>query len=330
MQSYCIFKTDRNLNLTSWDDPISQITGVKPSEAIGKKYSKIFPQILYKNKDALSLSLEKRKKIELKNHDFQCPISKIMADIKIEPITASRNIKGLSVTISDMSPCSILQKLKDSQRLIDIGKTASALAHGVRNPLNAIKGAVVYLSEKYSGDPDLMEFSSIMQDEISKLDNFISKFLSTSLSESDATNVDINSILKKIEIFMSLQSNAKKIRTIYEYGSMPEVMINAFQLEQAVLNVINNAIEAMPEGGKLKVRTYTENVLSNAFAVIEISDTGPGIPKSKINNLWGKCDKGRGFGLCITREILQSYKGNIEIKNSEEKGTTIKLHLRCD
>lgn len=328
MQQY-IFKTNPNLKVTSWDDSISHLTGIKTADAIGKKYNIVFPKILYKDKDALLLTLEKRKKIQLKNHNFQCLTSKIKAHITVEPLPTSQNINEICVTISDISPCFILQKLKDSQRLIDIGKTASALAHGVRNPLNAIKGAVVYLSEKYSRESELLEFSSIMQEEISKLDNFIANFLSTSFSEFNISDVDINSILKKLEILISLQTSAKKIKTIYKYGIIPKIMINAFQLEQAILNVINNALEAMPEGGTLKVKTYTENVLNDAFAVIEISDTGPGIPKSKINNLWSNCDKGHGFGLCITREILQYYKGKIEIKNLKGKGTTVKLYLRC-
>lgn len=329
MQQSYGFCTDRNLRITSWDEIISHVTGIKSSEAIGKKYYEVFPRILSKDKDALSLCLEKRKKIELKNYSFQCPHSVMKADVKIEPIKTSKDIKGLSVTIANMAPCTVSQKLKNSQRLIDIGKTASTLAHGVRNPLNAIKGAVVYLSERYSNEPALLEFSGIIQDEISKLDGFISKFLSASLSELDSTMVDINLILKKIEVFMSLQSSAGNIKTSYDYGAIPHVMINPSQMEQAILNVMNNAIEAMPAGGRLSVKTYPENLSGNDFAVIEISDTGPGIPKNKINDLWGNCDKGRGFGLCITREILQHYNGNIEIKSAKGKGATLKLSLPC-
>jgi two-component system nitrogen regulation sensor histidine kinase GlnL len=107
-------------------------------------------------------------------------------------------------------------------------------------------------------------------------------------------------------------------------------MINAFQIEQAILNIINNSLEAMQSGGQLMVRTYQKALSGSDFLVVEISDTGPGIAEGKIDTLAMPSDaekEGRGFGLFITREILQYYGGHLEIKSRKGTGTTIRLHL---
>jgi two-component system nitrogen regulation sensor histidine kinase GlnL len=84
-----------------------------------------------------------------------------------------------------------------------------------------------------------------MEEEISRLENFISRFLTSSVSDTEVMETDINSLLKKIEIFTSLQIYTRNVQSLYELGSIPPITINSFHLEQAILNVINNAIDAM-------------------------------------------------------------------------------------
>jgi two-component system nitrogen regulation sensor histidine kinase GlnL len=218
--------------------------------------------------------------------------------------------------------------LDESQHFISIGKQATIFAHRIRNPLNAIKGAVVYLREKYQKDQVLREFTDIMKDEIAKLDSSISKFLGASLSDMEMVESDINPILKKIEIITSLQANACKITSSYEYGKVPPVKIDSFQFEQAILNVINNSLEAMPEGGELKVSSKTTKRLGKKWAMLEISDTGGGIYRNeKRKSSTPSADEGRGFGLFITREVIQYFRGDMEIKSKRGAGTTVKMYL---
>lgn len=323
-----IFCTDKQLHVTSWGEELAELTGKKPPEVLGKKYFEMLPRIFLDDKDALSLVVEKNKPVTLKRYALRCFLDHIKADIRISPVRTAGKVKGVMVTISDPSPCSIARSLRNSQRFIDIGKTASTLAHGVRNPLNAIKGAVVYLSEKYANEPALVEFAKLMNEEISRLDNFISRFLSTSISDTGFTLTDINALLKRTEAFTSLQAHASNIRSVYELGDIPMTMVNAFQVEQAILNVINNAMDAMPSGGELVVKTRTEALSAQGFVVIEISDTGSGIPAKAAGVPSMPLDgRGKGFGLFITREILQYHNGHLEIKSRKGKGTTVRLYL---
>jgi len=300
-----------------------------PSSAVlGMKYYEVLPKILADDRDALSVALADKTPLNLKAYSFNCLYDRVKADVRIEPVRVdSGKVEVLRVEISPYSACSMDRKLQKSQRLIDIGKIASTLAHGVRNPLNAIKGSVVYLREKYSNEQTLIEFTRIMEEEITRLDNFISKFLSTSISVAGLSESDVNELLKKIEIYTSLQTHTNDISANYEYGDIPRVAIDSFQLEQAVLNVINNSIEAIGSGGHLSVKTRIQKVSGNDFVLIDISDTGPGMADNGINGISTE-NKGRGFGLFITREILQYYGGFIEIKSRKGAGTAVRLYLR--
>ncbi len=323
------FHTDNKLCVRRWGEGIAEFTGNPSSHIIGNKYYEIFPRIFIDNKDALSEVVKKNKALSLKGYYFTCPYSRIKTDIKIIPAkSANGKVNGVKVILRPRSTCSVAKKLNESQRLIDIGKIASTLAHGVRNPLNAIKGAVVYLKEKYHNEAPLIEFTRIMEDEILRLENFISRFLSSSISDTELSPTDINALLKKIEVYTSLQTYTGNIKSLYECGDVPPIMINAFHLEQAVLNVINNAIQAMKRGGQLNVKTFTEKRAHTAFAVIEISDTGPGIVHERIDDLAANTkNNGRGFGLFITYEILKYYQGHLEIKSKKDEGTTARLYL---
>jgi two-component system, NtrC family, nitrogen regulation sensor histidine kinase GlnL len=328
MKEIC-FSADKKLCICSWGKEVAEFTGQPSTHIIGNKYYEIFPRIFTDNKDALSEAIKNDKTLSLKGYSFNCLYGRIKADIRIKPIRSrDKKVDSVKVTIYPHSTCEVAKKLHQSQRLIDIGKIASTLAHGVRNPLNAIKGAVVYLREKYDYEEPLIEFTRIMEEEISRLENFISRFLSSSVSDTEVSETDINSLLKKIEIFTSLQIYTRNVQSLYELGSIPPITINTFHLEQAILNVINNAIDAMTGGGQLKIRTFTEERSSRIFVVIAISDTGPGMGDRKINDLSSENrENGRGFGLFITYEILKHYGGHLEIDSKKNMGTTVKLFI---
>ncbi len=321
-----IFSTDKELRITFWSEDLVRLTGKEAAQVRGRKYFEVLQPIFSDGKDALSLVLEEKKGRILKGYVFCCLLDHSTADIRISPAKGGA-VRAVKVTISNLSPCSFAVSFRHSQRFIDIGKNASTLAHGVRNPLNAIKGAVVYLSERYAAEPSFVEFAKIMNEEIARLDSFISKFLSTSISDEGFSPTDLNSLMKKLQSFTSLQAHVRNIKPAYEYGDIPPVMANAFQIEQAVLSVLNNAMDAMPSGGRLTVKTQRETH-SGDFVTIEISDTGSGMDGRRVDNPPNpRMTKGKGFGLGITREVLQYHGGHLEILSDKGKGTTVRLCL---
>ncbi|HAM53358.1 MAG TPA: histidine kinase [Nitrospiraceae bacterium] len=329
MKRLYTFYTDKKLNIISWGKDIADFTGESASTVLGKKYFEVLPRIFRDDRDALLTALKGKKQLTMKGYSVNCFNGQVKADIRINPLKAAGgNVEKIKVSFSPDSTCAMAKKLLSSQRYIDIGKITSTLAHGVRNPLNALKGAVVYINEKYAGEKTLLEFTKIIEDEIERLENFISRLLSTHVQDTGFSLIDINSLLKRIEILTSLQAKASNIRATYEYGDIHPIVINAFHFEQAILNVINNAIDSMRSGGQITVKTYAESRSGNGFVTIEISDTGPGIDKSKVRFQATPAErKEKGFGLSITHEILQFYDGHLEIKSKKQQGTTVKLSL---
>ena len=323
------FCVGKNMRISSWGREVESFTGQAARLALKKKYYEVFPRLWMNGQDVVQQSLRDNKASVLKGYTVNCFHGQSSLDARIDPLRdRSGNVVGARVTVFNQSACSGAKALEDSRHLISIGKQASIFAHRIRNPLNAIKGAVVYLREKYQKDQTLLEFTDIMEDEIEKLNDSISKFLGASLSDMEPKKTDLNLILKKMEIVTSLQANSNNIESSYEYGEMPPVKIDSFQFEQAILNVINNSLEAMQNGGNLRVRSGAARRLGKQWAVVEISDTGGGIDKHRRSDFpAGLLREGRGFGLFITREVLNAFGGEMEITSRKGSGTTVKMYL---
>jgi two-component system nitrogen regulation sensor histidine kinase GlnL len=323
------FTTDKQLRITSWSEEAERIFKKSSSEVNGIPYHEIAPKIQKDGKDAIAQALEHSKSFTVKGYGNSCFYGGSQADICIAPLKDKRGkVCGAAVSIEATPNCIVWERLRQSERFIDIGKISATFAHGIRSPLNAIKGAVVYLREKYASEKKLIEFTKIIEEEILRLDNFIAKFLSTAVSAQGLSEANLKSVLKKIEVLTSLQTQSRNIRTSFENDYVPPVLMDSFHLEHAILNVINNAIDAMASGGTLSVKTLHERGFSNEFAVITISDTGCGLTGGGAENAaLSSRKKGKGLGLFITREILRSFGGHLEIKSGKERGTTVKLYI---
>jgi two-component system, NtrC family, nitrogen regulation sensor histidine kinase GlnL len=320
------FSVNKKMLISSWDEGMEELAGYSASVAIGQKYYNVFPRLLRSDKDAVAFAMEKNRKLVLKRYVFQCLFCRVKADVIIKPVSAAKKNIGARIEVSHVST-SDGYKPEDIQRLIAVGKKATTLAHGVRNPLNCLKGAVTHISQKYFQEQVVVEFTKIMAEEISKLDIYISGFLNTSNLDMQSSRVDINALLKKIEILISFQANERNIHSDFIYGTIPQAVINPFQIEQAILNVINNALEAVDTEGKLTVITSSDRTSERDFIVVEVVDNGPGMPKNRFSDITIRRKKGKGFGLLITKGIMDYYGGRLNMQSVKGRGTVVKLYI---
>lgn len=319
---------DNKLRITAWNSAFEQIYKGLLANPKSLHYSTVMPVVYKSGEDAVKLVIKYGKPLTLNNHQLFSLCDKARADIQISPLKDKNGrVSSAKITLRPRLNCETYRDV-EQDRFTEIGKVAATLAHGVRNPLNAIKGAVIYLREKYSREKKLTEFTQIIEDEISRLDQFIANFLSTSLVDKALHKADLNAILKKIAIMISLAAQSHGIEAVFKYGNISPVMMNPFYFEHAILNIINNALEAMPSGGRLRVRSIPVVRSNCEFALIEVSDSGGGMPEgiSRTAPAASK-SKGKGLGLFITREILRSSGGHLEIKSRKGIGTTVQLYL---
>ncbi len=223
-----------------------------------------------------------------------------------------------------------------SERLASLGQMASGIAHEINNPLAAIAGCAEGLlnrvhRERY--DRDLFEnYLAIILEEISRCKNITSGMLSfirkTTYEKKD---IDINRAIEKTVEIIGFQGRLQGVEVVRDFGEdLPLVPGSEGELRQIFITVITNALDAMREKGTLTLRTAAEG----KAVVLEISDTGDGIPPSEINRIFDpffttKSERGgTGLGLSIARKIVMNHNGGIEVSSpGPGSGTTFRITL---
>jgi len=224
------------------------------------------------------------------------------------------------------------EQLIRSEKLAAIGQLAGGVGHELRNPLGAIKNAVYYVrgkvakSELAQKEPRVLEFINIMDEEISSSNKIISDLLGFSRVGKPA--VLPTRIEKVIEDALSRATIPENIELTKKLDSdLAEVEIDPDQIQQVLVNMITNAVQAMPDGGKLTVGARENGKLLD----LEITDTGCGIPQESgdriFEPLFTTRAKGIGLGLAVSKSIIDRHGGHIEVKSKVGKGTTFNIKL---
>ena len=238
---------------------------------------------------------------------------------------------GLLVRLRDPeAQRKIGRQLQIADRLAAIGKISGGVAHEVKNPLNAILLHVEVARAKLAaGDIGVGPQMEIIAREILRLDRVVKTFLDfTRPVELNLTTVALDGLLGEIVDLARPQAASGRIRIeTRQQADGAEVRIDRDLLKQAMLNVVMNAMQAMPDGGELRL----ESSATAEAAEIRISDTGPGIPaelRDKIFRLYFTTRKeGSGIGLAMTFRIVQLHDGTIDFTSEAGKGTTFLIRL---
>ena len=222
------------------------------------------------------------------------------------------------------------RELQTADRLAAISRVSGGVAHEVKNPLNAILLHVEVAKAKLAhGDTEVGPQMEIIAREIVRLDRVVKTFLDfTKPVELKLSTVPVQTLMSEMVELARPQADAAKIRVnVISEAEGIEVRIDPDLMKQAVLNVVMNAMQAMPEGGELRL----ESSASEDTAEIRISDTGAGIPpelRDKIFRLYFTTRKeGSGIGLAMTFRIVQLHDGTIDFTSEPGKGTTFFIRL---
>jgi len=228
-----------------------------------------------------------------------------------------------------------MQKLKDTQeqlvqaaKLAAIGELAANIAHEINNPLTSVLGYAELMREEEDIE-SIMRDLEIIESESLRARDIVQQLLEFSKKwPLKISKVDVNRLLKEVLELVSLNLKNSGINIVKDFSRLPSISADANQLKQVFLNLINNAVQAMPDGGTLSIRTAK---VDNSV-VIEVSDTGTGIPDNVAQKIFEpffttKKDRGTGLGLPISYRIIKKHGGKIEVKNRVDKGTTFRVIL---
>ncbi len=218
--------------------------------------------------------------------------------------------------------------LNRQERLASLGQLAAGVAHEIKNPLNAINLTIEHLWDKISnsGNARVQKYVETIQTEIRRLDKIVNNFLSFIRSENlKKADTDIKSELADVLNLFDREFASQKIKVRTDFAPEFTSLIDAERFKTVFLNIILNAIQAMPDGGTLSISTNSE---TNS---IHIKDTGGGIPEKEIENLFDLLyttkSTGTGLGLPTAYKIVKEHNGDIEIKSREGEGTEVIITL---
>lgn len=258
----------------------------------------------------------------------------------ITPTLFDNNILGYQITINDISKrkqgeqkhrknIEHLEKLVEqktreiinNERLVAAGKTASMIGHDLRTPLQNIKN-LTYLLQKKFDDPLLAKLENQVTYSVELLKRFEDK---TKTTQIDPMKHTVHNLLEKAVATYDFRENISVIKSIQP--DIPPVWIDEFQFRRVLINLINNAVQAMPEGGKLALTAEVEKNMM----IISVSDTGKGITEENLEKIFEPFyttkSRGIGLGLSFCRRIVEAHNGTIEAISEQGIGTTINILL---
>jgi PAS domain S-box-containing protein len=227
------------------------------------------------------------------------------------------------------------EQLIQAEKLTSLGQMAASIAHEVNNPLSGVLVYTQLLTRRLRSDKLTKEVAlenlSKMEAELNRSTKLIRNLLDFARqSPPTLWEVDINEIVSRAFDLAAHSAELQHIQVTKELSpAIPEVVADFDQLQQVFLNLIINAIQAMPEGGKLIIRTSIDN---NRQVKIEVQDTGCGIPPENMSKLFTpffstKGKKGVGLGLAVAYGIIQRHHGRIEVQSKVGEGTTFTIYL---
>ncbi|MGA3191747.1 MAG: GAF domain-containing protein [Candidatus Bathyarchaeia archaeon] len=218
-------------------------------------------------------------------------------------------------------------RLLKSERLAAIGELAGMVGHDLRNPLTGITGAAYYLKSKVTEmmNGKAREMLEIIEKDIA----YSNKIINDLLDYSREIKLELVESSPKavVEEALSLVRIPRNVKVLDLTENEPKVEVDVDKLKRAFVNIIKNAVEAMPKGGRLTIRNKT----STNDCEIAFSDTGTGITDHTLQNMWSPLyttkAKGMGFGLPICKRLVEAHGGKIAVETALAKGTTFTVSI---
>jgi two-component system sensor histidine kinase/response regulator len=224
------------------------------------------------------------------------------------------------------------KQLRDSERLAAIGATAGMVGHDIRNPLQAIIGDIFLAKTDLTYCPNSEQKASVQESlsEIEKNVEYISKIVADLQDFAKPLNptameIDLKRIIDEVANNRRIPENIQA--SIKVENGAEKIVVDSAYVQRILSNLVNNAVQAMPNGGKLTVHAYREGKDN----VITVADTGVGIPeeaKSKLfTPLFTTKSKGQGFGLAVVKRMTEALGGTVTFESQAEKGTKFIVRL---
>ena len=257
----------------------------------------------------------------------------VYSDEDIDLLTTLCNQMGVSIENAMLYEDALeaQKKLYQADKLATVGALAAGLAHEIKNPIAAIKGFSQLIDRAVTeNDAEaIKDFKDVVPRQLDRINEIVEKLLTLSKPPKlEKKKIDINILLDEIVKLVEKQALKQRVEIVKSLEDLPQTLADPEQLTQAFLNLILNAIQSMPDGGQIEIRT---KFLGTDRIVVEIIDNGMGIPKEKLSKIFDPFyttkSGGSGLGLSVTQKIIIDHHGRIDVESEVGKGATFKIIL---
>jgi two-component system, NtrC family, sensor histidine kinase HydH len=221
------------------------------------------------------------------------------------------------------------EELSRAQRLSSLGEMVAGVSHEIRNPLGIIRSSAGLLKKKMEKLDPANTIPDIIVEESERLNNIITDFLNYARPrEPNLSICKVEEVIDKNITYLAAQLAESRCRVDKKVGdNLPEIMADSEMLYQAFLNILINAMQAMPSGGKISVNIFP----ANGNVAIQIDDAGTGIETEIMEKIWDPFfttkEKGTGLGLGIVKNLIEAHSGSLNIENGSEGGARVTIRL---
>jgi two-component system sensor histidine kinase PilS (NtrC family) len=335
-----LITTDLDGKIYDFNSAAEQITGLNPAEMVGESIYWIFGQEIHAE---VERCLKNAPGSEFLSENFETSLNLDENAIKTVACTVGPligkigQIYGLIFTFQDITAIREMEEtLRRSDRLAAVGRMAAGLAHEIRNPLGSMGSALQFLQEKLPPDTVESSLMDVVLRESDRLNNIITNFLTYArpsgdvLAKDSVTELDLDAMIRECLVLLR-HSPEIKDRHIVEYQSPKTggavITANETQIKQVFWNLAKNAIQSMPNGGKLTI--ILEAIDRGRIQIIFI-DTGKGIGPEYLEHIFepfSSANNGTGLGLSIVHNIVSDHRGSIDVSSEIGKGTKFTVEL---
>jgi PAS domain S-box-containing protein len=336
-----IASKDLNGIITSWNRSAEKLFGYKAEEIIGKPVTVIIPRELHHDEPMILSKIRRGEKIEhFETIRLHKSGERIEVSLTISPVKDEYGkVIGAAKIIRNITENNKIERaLRTTEKLAAAGRMAATVAHEINNPLEAVTN-LIYLAKRDLGDSDRVAgYLEMASRELDRVAHIARQTLGFYRDTSSPVLLNIAETLDDLLLLYEKRFGSRNIKVLKQYKGGTEITALGGEIRQAFSNLITNAVDAMPSGGKLVLRVSKSCERNNSRVPgvrVTILDTGCGIDPRHRNNIFQpffttKADVGTGLGLWITKSIVEKHGGAIHVKSKtgpDAHGTAFSIFL---
>ena len=325
---------DLERRITALNRAAEEITGSHAAEAVGRRWEVVFGDGIPPDEIDLATRVEgwqvRRYEMRLRRKDGR----EVPLGISFWPLRSGRGeLAGIIGVFQDLSSIKQMEeRMRQADRLATIGRLAANIAHEIRNPLASLSGAIEVLTRELPRDGTHDRLVQIVLRESDRLNQIIKEFLEYARpAPLHPLPVNVGEVLDEVLLLLEHRSLPPDLKVVREYDGTMTALVDPQQFRQAIWNLCINALEAMPQGGELRIGAGIVTQRKARKLEVWVADTGSGIDPESLAHIFepffSTKPEGSGIGLALVHRVIQDHGGDVEVRSEPGVGTTFTLRL---